>query len=123
MEDLRFGIIGWGYWGPKIARNLESIPHTDVSIVADLDEGRLASIAMNQPGMRTTTLVGDVFTSEVDGVVIAAPVHTHYRLAKEALLHGKHVLVEKPLTTSVEEAEELIALPKFQACFNGGSYL
>jgi predicted dehydrogenase len=112
MGNLRFAIIGWGYWGPKIARNLDSIPHMSVTMVADLDEGRLASIAVNQPGIRTTTNIEDVFTSDVDGVVIAAPVRTHFRLAKEALLHGKHVLVEKPLTTSVEEAEELIALAK-----------
>jgi predicted dehydrogenase len=112
MGDLRFAIIGWGYWGPKIARNLDSIPHTSVAMVADLDEGRLASIAVQHPGIRTTTNVEDVFTSDVDGVVIAAPVRTHFHLAKEALLHGKHVLVEKPLTTSVQEAEELIALAK-----------
>ncbi|HEY4035219.1 MAG TPA: Gfo/Idh/MocA family oxidoreductase [Ktedonobacteraceae bacterium] len=112
MKDIRFGIIGWGYWGPKIARNLDSIPHTSVTMVADLDEGRLASISMHQPGIRTTTNVEDVFTSDVDGVVIAAPVRTHFNLAKKALLHGKHVLVEKPLTTSVQEAEELIALAK-----------
>jgi predicted dehydrogenase len=112
MKDLRFGVIGWGYWGPKIARNLESISHVSVSMVADLDQRRLASLGASQPGMRTTTNVQDVFTSDVDGVVIAAPVYAHYHLAKEALLHGKHVLVEKPLTTSVEEAEELIALAR-----------
>jgi len=112
MDNLRFGMIGWGYWGPKIARNLESIPHTSMTMVADLDKERLASIAVNQLGIRTTTNVEDVFTSDVDGVIIAAPVRTHYHLAKQALLYGKHVLVEKPLTTSVEEAEELIALAK-----------
>jgi len=112
MRDIRFGIIGWGYWGPKIARNLDSIPHTSVTMVADLDEVRLSSIGVNQPGIRTTTNVEDVFASDVDGIVIAAPVRTHYHLAKQALLHGKHVLVEKPLTTSVEEAEELIALAR-----------
>src|SRR6266581_256559 len=81
MTHLRFAIIGWGYWGPKIARNLNALPHASVSMVAD-----------------------------VDAVIIATPVRTHYQLAKEALLHGKHVLVEKPLTTCVAEAEELIAL-------------
>src|SRR5579859_1949940 len=110
MRDIRFGIIGWGYWGPKIARNLDSIPCASVTMVTDLDQARLASIAVNQPGIRTTTNVKDVFTSDVDGVVIAAPVHTHYRLAREALLHGKHVLVEKPLTDNVADAEELVEL-------------
>ncbi len=110
MTDLRFGVIGWGYWGPKIARNLDSLPHAMVTMVADADFYRLASLRVNQSGAKTTTLPEDVFRSDVDGVVIATPVRTHYQLAKEALLHDKHVLVEKPLTSSVAEAEELVAL-------------
>lgn len=112
MADLRFGVIGWGYWGPKIARNLDGLPQASVTMVADMDEHRLASIAANQPWIRTTTSVEDVFRSDVDGVVIATPVQTHYQLAKEALLRGKHVLVEKPLTTDVAKAEELVELAK-----------
>jgi predicted dehydrogenase len=114
MRELRFGIIGWGYWGPKIARNLESVPHASVTMVADTDAYRLALLAVNRADIQTTTQVEEVFRSDVDGVVIATPVRTHYRLAKDALLHGKHVLVEKPLTTSVEEAEELITLAQEQ---------
>jgi predicted dehydrogenase len=110
MVDLRFGVIGWGYWGPKIARNLDSLPQATVAMVADLDKHRLASIAEQQPWIRTTTQVEDLFRSNVDGIIIAAPVQAHYRLAKAALLHGKHVLVEKPLTANVAEAEELVAL-------------
>ncbi len=114
MTDLRFGVIGWGYWGPKIARNLDSLPHAMVTMVADADFYRLASLRVNQSGAKTTTLPEDVFRSDVDGVVIATPVRTHYQLAKEALLHGKHVLVEKPLTADVAEAEELVALAEKQ---------
>jgi predicted dehydrogenase len=110
MTHVRFAIIGWGYWGPKIARNLNGLPHASVSMVADMDARRLASLAISQPELQTTTQVEDVFRSNVDAVIIATPVRTHYQLAKEALLHGKHVLVEKPLTTNVAEAEELIAL-------------
>src|SRR6266516_393295 len=112
MTHLRFGVIGWGYWGPKLARNLESLPHVMVTMVADSDPHRLASLAINeyQSWLKTTTLAEEVFRSDVDGVVIATPVRTHYQLAKAALLHGKHVLVEKPLTTNVTEAEELVAL-------------
>ncbi len=110
MSDLRFAVIGWGYWGPKIARNLEGLPHAAVTLVADLDERRLASLAIHQPWIQTTTCIDDVFDSDVDGVVIATPVRTHYTLARAALLQGKHVLVEKPLTTDVAEAEELVAL-------------
>jgi predicted dehydrogenase len=110
MTDLRFAVIGLGYWGPKIVRNLETLPRTQVAIVADLDAYRLASLSVRQPWIKTTTQVEDVFQSDVDGVIIATPVRTHYQLAKKALLHGKHVLVEKPLTANVAEAEELIAL-------------
>src|SRR6266566_124030 len=108
--DRSFGVIGWGYWGPKIARNLDSLPQAKVTMVADLDARRLAPLSMKHSGIQTTTQIEDVFRSEVDGVVIATPVKTHYQLAKQALLNGKHVLVEKPLTTNVAEARELIAL-------------
>jgi predicted dehydrogenase len=114
LTELRFAVIGWGYWGPKIARNLNTLSHATVAMVADTDAHRLASLALNQPWIQTTTRVEDVFQSDVDGVIIATPVRTHYQLAKQALLHGKHVLVEKPLTADVAEARELVALAKEQ---------
>src|SRR6266699_4795233 len=114
MTDLRFAVIGLGYWGPKIVRNLEALPRVQVSIVADLDAYRLASFSASRPWIQTTTQVEDVFQSDVDGVIIATPVRTHFQLAKKALLHGKHMLVEKPLTASVSEAEELISLAEEQ---------
>jgi predicted dehydrogenase len=110
MQDLRFGVIGWGYWGPKIARNLDALPQAKVAMVADADAGRLAMLVVNRPGIQTTMQVEDLFRSDIDAVVIATPVRTHFQLAREALLHDKHALVEKPLTASVAEAEELIAL-------------
>src|SRR4029077_2778051 len=112
IRDLRFGIIGWGYWGPKIARNLEALPHASVTMVANMDEKRLHAQATNQPWIRTTTNTEELFASDVDGVVIASPVRAHYQLARQALLHDKHVLVEKPLTANVEEAEQLVALAR-----------
>jgi predicted dehydrogenase len=117
MKDLRFGVIGWGYWGPKIARNLDSLPHATVAIVADTDAHRLAKLVVNQPWIQTTTLLEEIFRSDVDAIVIATPVSTHFQLAREALMHGKHVLVEKPLTASVTEAEELVALAQEQQRF------
>ena len=98
MTHLRFAIIGWGYWGPKIPRDLNALPHVRVTMVADMDVHRLISLAINHPGVQTTMRAEDIFRSNVDAVVIATPVRTHYQLAKDALLHGKHVLVEKPLT-------------------------
>ena len=113
-KELRFGVIGWGYWGPKIARNLDSLSHAAVTMVADTDAYRLTNLAVNQPWIQTTTLIEDIFRSDVDAIVIATPVSTHFQLAREALLHGKHVLVEKPLTANVTEAEELVALAQKQ---------
>ena len=113
-NELRFGVIGWGYWGPKIARNLDSLSHAAVTMVADTDASRFSNLAVNQPWIQTTTLIEDIFRSDVDAVVIATPVSTHFQLAREALLHGKHVLVEKPLTSNVTEAEELVALAQKQ---------
>src|SRR5947199_5383437 len=83
-------------------------------MVADLEDYRLASLKISHPWIKTTTRAQDVFGSEVDGVVIATPVRTHYRLAKEALLSGKHVLVEKPITANIAEAEELVAIAQEQ---------
>ncbi len=110
MKQLRFGVIGWGYWGPKVARNLDGLSDARVSMVADMDARRLASLRGSQSGMETTTEIQELMRSNVDGIAIATPVRTHFQLAREALLHGKHVLVEKPLTASVEEAEELVTL-------------
>lgn len=114
MKEIRFGVIGWGYWGPKIARNLDSLSHASVTYVADTDAHRLRAFAVNQPWVQTTTQIEDIFRSDVDAIVIATPVSTHFQLAREALLHGKHVLVEKPLTASVSEAEELVRLAQEQ---------
>jgi predicted dehydrogenase len=81
-------------------------------MVADLDARRLHALATNRPALRTTTCPEELLAADLDGVVIAAPVREHYRLAREALLHNKHVLVEKPLTDSVETAEDLVALAR-----------
>ena len=109
-NDLRFGIIGWGYWGPKIARNIDSLQGAAVTIVADTDAQRLKSVASNKPWIQTTSQLEDIFKSDIDALIIATPVSTHFQLARKALLHNKHVLVEKPLTTCITEAEELIEL-------------
>ena len=114
MKNLRFGVIGWGYWGPKIARNLDSLPGAAVTIVADTDTRRLKNLADNQPWIQTTIQIEDIFQSDVDAVVIATPVSTHFQLARKALFHGKHVLVEKPLTTCVAEAEKLVEIAQQQ---------
>src|SRR5258708_28446463 len=111
LNDLRVGVIGWGYWGPKVARNLDALPHTSVTMVADLDPQRLLALKTDRPWIRTTMRPEEVFVEDVvDAVVIATPVSTHYQLARQALLHNKHTLVENPLTANVVEAEELVTL-------------
>lgn len=108
--EMRIGVIGCGYWGPKLARNFAELPGSTLAMVSDLREERLAEIKRLYPHVITTKRCEELFSSAVDAVVIATPVSTHYRLAKTALLAGKHVLVEKPLTSSSEEARELTAL-------------
>ena len=112
MQQLRFGLIGLGYWGPKLARNLESLPQATLEIVADLNPLSLKKAKEERPWITITSQVEDIFRSNVDAVVIATPVSTHFELARAALLHGKHVLVEKPLTADVAQAEELVALAR-----------
>lgn len=108
--QLRFGLIGYGYWGPLLLRNLARQENAEVALLADLSEKRLADAQANHPGLNVINAVDDRFFDQVDAVVIATPLGTHFPLAKEALLRGKHVMVEKPMTDSSAQAKELIAL-------------
>ncbi|HEY7975510.1 MAG TPA: Gfo/Idh/MocA family oxidoreductase, partial [Ktedonobacterales bacterium] len=110
--QLRFGLIGCGYWGPKIARNISSMRNADLTFICDMDENRIAQVAMDFPLAQVSRDPADLFAADLDCVVIATPVRTHFDLARQALLSGKHVMVEKPLTASVAEAEELVELAK-----------
>lgn len=108
---INVAIIGYGYWGPNLVRNFNAVEGCKVKWVSDLRQPRLDLIAKQYPGMQTTADVENIFTdTEVDAVIIATPVQTHYPLALKALHAGKHVLLEKPMTPSVAEAEELGAL-------------
>jgi predicted dehydrogenase len=110
MKPIRFGVIGAGYWGPHLIRNITEIPGSKLSVVADLSEDRLAALQPRYPTVTMTTDFRQTYGPETDAVVIATPVRTHFQLAREALMAGKHVLVEKPLTRSSEEARELIRI-------------
>ncbi len=108
---MKVGVIGYGYWGPNVVRNLLGHPGAEVVIVADANPERLAEIRRIYPAIQTTLDATDVIRSSgIDAIVIATPVNTHYPLAKAALLAGKHVLVEKPLASNLAEAEELVKL-------------
>lgn len=108
---LKIGIIGYGYWGPNLVRNFMAQTTGTVAMVADAREDRLALVSKNYPTIQTTQNADDILTSpSIDAVVVATPVFTHYALAKKALENGKHVLIEKPMTSTGDEARELIAL-------------
>ena len=108
---MRVGVIGYGYWGPNIVRNLLEIDEIEVAWCADLNKGRLALAQKRYPKLHVTGDPTQVTSDPaVDAIVIATPVATHFPLAKKALENGKHVLVEKPMTHTVAEGEKLIEL-------------
>lgn len=106
---IRVGIVGYGYWGPNLVRNFMAQACSEVVTVSDLDAGRLARVSALYPAVRTTTDPYDLLKDPlVDAVIIATPVHTHFEIAMAALKAGKHVLVEKPITSTAEQAQQLI---------------
>ena len=107
---IKIGVIGCGYWGPKLIRDFYELPQAVVTIVSDLSQDRLNTINRLYRTILTTQDYQQVLDSDVDAVCIATPASTHYKLVREALLAGKNVLVEKPLTTSSVQALELCLL-------------
>ena len=108
---VRVGAVGCGYWGPNVIRNLDAVPGFELCCVCDADQERLRPVAARYPSARATTNVDDILGDPaIDAVYLATPVSTHYTLVKSALEHGKHVLIEKPLATRVDQARELADL-------------
>jgi predicted dehydrogenase len=108
---ISVGVIGYGYWGPNIVRNFQSLDPGCVKTVSDLNSKVLAKAKKAYPTISTTTDCREILRSpEIDAVAVITPVATHYPLVKEALENGKHVFVEKPFTASVRHAEELVEL-------------
>jgi predicted dehydrogenase len=108
---INIGVIGCGYWGPNLIRNMTKAKGCRVVAVADQRVDRLESVKWLNPEMRLTTSARELVESDsIDGIVIATPISTHFELAKACLTNGKHVMIEKPMTTKVAEAKELIRL-------------
>lgn len=108
---MNIAIIGYGYWGPNLLRNFSAVKNCKVHTLCDLRLERLQTAKNLYPTLELSSDIDAVINnSDIDAVVIATPVFTHYPLAKKALLAGKHVLIEKPMTSSVKEAEELIEI-------------
>lgn len=106
---IKIGVVGYGYWGPNLVRNFMSLEASDVAVVSDLDPKRLARVSALYPTVRVTTDAYDLLKDpSLDAVVLATPVSTHFDLAMAALKAGKHVLVEKPIASTAEQARQLI---------------
>jgi len=108
---VRFGVIGYGYWGPNVVRNLTNLDGVQLLAVSDKNPAARERVQKAYHDMRVTADAAEVMSStEIDAVAIVTPVWTHYELAKTALENGKHIFVEKPFTSCAHQAEELINL-------------
>ncbi len=106
---MRVGVIGAGYWGPNIVRNLHEAPGAEAVAVADLSKDRLDVISKRFPAVRVTTNYRELIDDpSIDAICIVTPVGTHRKLAEEAFAAGKHVFVEKPLAATVSDAEAIV---------------
>ena len=114
MEDrtmLNIAVIGYGYWGPNLVRNFNIAEGAKLVSVCDISPDAVKKASKIYPDIEATTDINKILTSpEIDAVAIATPVFSHYELAKKALENGKHVFVEKPFTSTVAQAEELVEL-------------
>jgi predicted dehydrogenase len=107
---MRIGIIGYGYWGPNLVRNFGEARNARVTMVADLNEQALTRAKSRYPAVTTTTDISAlIHSTDVDAVAIATPVTSHFPLALQALQAGKHVFLEKPMASTAQECETLIA--------------
>ncbi|HVS84966.1 MAG TPA: Gfo/Idh/MocA family oxidoreductase, partial [Gaiellaceae bacterium] len=107
-ERLRVGQVGLGYWGRNLVRNFDDL--TDLLAICDADETLLADFAHRFPNARATADFDELLDSDIEAVVIATPVPSHYPLAKRALEAGKHVFVEKPPAMRLAEMQELVTI-------------
>lgn len=108
---IRTGVIGYGYWGPRIVRNFHAADGCEVAAICDKSADSLQRAKKDAPWAEVTSDCGKVITSpDIDAVAIVTPVWSHFELAKRALENGKHVFVEKPFTSTAAQAEELINL-------------
>ncbi|HZR95103.1 MAG TPA: Gfo/Idh/MocA family oxidoreductase [Gaiellaceae bacterium] len=112
---IRVGVVGVGYWGPNLVRNLLDVDDVELVSVCDTERERLDVIRRRYPGVRRTTRYEDLLCdTSIEAIVIATPVSTHFELGMAALRAGKHVFVEKPLAASAAEAAALIELAEKQ---------
>src|SRR5439155_22140554 len=112
---VRMAVIGCGYWGPNLIRNITKVKDCRLVAIADQRPERLESVKHLNSEMKPTTVTSEVIESDsIDAVVIATPISTHFDLAKACLQHGKHVFIEKPITTTAAQCRELIRIAQQQ---------
>jgi predicted dehydrogenase len=110
---VKFGVIGYGYWGPNVVRNLHGLPGAEVVLVCDKSSASRRKAHSTYPNIYVSPDATEVISSaEIDAVAIITPVWTHFELSKAALEQGKHIFVEKPFTSNVAQAEQLIELAR-----------
>jgi predicted dehydrogenase len=108
---FKFGVIGFGYWGPNVVRNLDQLEGCTVAAVCDRSPTARQRVHQGYPQVKVLSQTAELISSaEIDAIAIATPVESHYELTKAALQNGKHVFVEKPFTSDSNQAEELINL-------------
>jgi len=108
---MNIGVVGYGYWGPNVARNFHSCPGAKLTMVSDISDKRLGQAQSMFPFIKVTKDALELVRSkDVDVVAVVTPVIMHYEVAREALLAGKHIFVEKPFTTTSDQARQLIEL-------------
>lgn len=108
---INVGVIGVGYWGPNMIRNFSASRRTNMKICCDIREERLNFVKAQYPAVEVTTECNKVIKNpDIELVAVCTPVYTHFQLAKAALEAGKHVLIEKPMTASSQEADQLLEL-------------
>lgn len=108
---IKIGLIGYGYWGPNLARNFHYNPDLELSSICDFSSDRLEAAGKLYPQTKLVSRVEDLFKdTDLDAIAISTPVSSHFDLAKKAFLSDKHLWLEKPMTEKVQQAEELIDL-------------
>jgi predicted dehydrogenase len=111
VKDIKLGIIGCGYWGPNLVRNFNECIHTEIRYVCDIDLEKLRRVKLRYPHISITTDYKKILSDDsLHAIVIATPISTHYNLIKESIIAGKDVFVEKPMVSSVKEADEICNL-------------
>lgn len=108
MKPLRIGVIGYGYWGPNLTRNFYELPSSDVIVIADKKKEQLERAEVKYPRVTLTDNHKDLFSMDLDAVVVSTPPKTHFPIATECMDNGLNVLIEKPMALNSQDAEALI---------------